>query len=94
MTTTSVIVPVYRNSETLVELHRRLRASIGMETEIVFVNDRSPDDSASVLRRLAEHDATRVCTLRKNVGQNIAVLIGFSLARGEWLINLDADLQD
>ena len=44
----SVVVPVYRNSDTLLELHRRLRYVLPT-AEILFVDDACPDDSCAVL---------------------------------------------
>jgi glycosyltransferase involved in cell wall biosynthesis len=94
----SIIVPVYRNAGTLVELHRRLY--LVMECmkcvfEVIFVNDASPDDSLAILERLTRRDR-RVCTiaLEYNVGQHMAVLAGLAYARGAWCVVMDADLQD
>ena len=94
----SVIAPVYRNADSLDELHRRLVAvleGLGRPFELVFVDDASPDDSGRVLRRLADADArVRVLTLVRNEGQHCAVLRGLAAARGDDLIVLDSDLQD
>ena len=85
----SVIVPVYGNASTLRELATRI-ANVLEDYELVFVDDASPDDSASVIASL---DA-RAVTHERNRGQNAAVLSGFAAARGKTLVVLDADLQD
>lgn len=94
----SLVAPVFGNSGTLAELARRVRAFArehGLAYELLFVDDASPDDSLSVLRSLAAADeALGGLSLRHNVGQNAALLSGFAAASGEWVVALDADLQD
>lgn len=92
-----MIVPVYGNAPTLVELHRRLGEVFqrsGLRHECIFVNDASPDDSADVLSSLSHLSDVRVVTLAANVGQHRAVLHGLAYARGSTACILDADLQD
>jgi glycosyltransferase involved in cell wall biosynthesis len=92
----SVVVPVHGNAAFLPELHRRLSDSIAGELlEILFVDDASPDDSLAVMRRLAEADSRiRTVALPRNRGQHEAVLCGMRRAQGQWVVSLDADLQD
>jgi polyisoprenyl-phosphate glycosyltransferase len=94
----SVIVPVYRNAETLRELHRQLCAVLepAMPSfEIIFVDDACPAGSLPVLEELARGDArVAVLALERNVGQHRAVMTGLAQARGRWTVIMDADLQD
>jgi polyisoprenyl-phosphate glycosyltransferase len=93
----SVVVPVFRNAETLDELHTRLAAALAAEQdlELVFVDDACPSGSAEVLERLAgDDDRVHRVRLPANVGQHRAILAGLAQARGEWIVVLDADLQD
>jgi glycosyltransferase involved in cell wall biosynthesis len=94
----SVVVPVYRNADTVSALRDRLRQVLDAErmtSEIVFVNDACPADSLVALRELAARDATvRVLSLDRNVGQHRAVLTGLAEARGRHVVVMDADLQD
>jgi glycosyltransferase involved in cell wall biosynthesis len=94
----SIVVPVFRNVETLEELHRRLDAALKpLETswEAVYVDDACPAGSLSVLEKLAALDPrVAVLSLERNAGQNWAVLIGLSHARGQIAVIMDADLQD
>lgn len=94
----SVVIPVYRSADALVELHRRLCRALegeGLGFEILFVDDCCPAGSSSVLRELARRDS-RVAPLclATNVGQHRAALLGLAHARGEWSIVMDGDLQD
>jgi polyisoprenyl-phosphate glycosyltransferase len=92
----SVVVPVYRNADTLRELHRRIAAALdGEELEIVMVDDASPDSSAEVIAEIARGDPrVRSVELESNIGQHRAVLRGLEAARGDLATVMDADLQD
>jgi undecaprenyl-phosphate 4-deoxy-4-formamido-L-arabinose transferase len=64
--------------------------------EVIFVDDGSADRSVAVMREqfARRPDATRVVVLARNVGQHMAILAGFAQARGDYVITLDADLQN
>ena len=94
----SVIVPVFNESETLPEFHRRLGAvldSMPYAAEIVYVDDGSKDDSAAYLLSLHDSDP-RVALLRlsRNFGKEAAMTAGLDHAKGDAVILIDADLQD
>ena len=95
----SVVVPVYRSEASLAELHRRLTATVeGLDAvvhELVLVDDASPDGSWSEVVRLADLDPRVVgVRLAANVRQLRAILAGTSVASGEVLVVMDADLED
>lgn len=94
----SVVVPVFRNADTLPALVERLHATLerqGLAWEVVFVDDACPAGSWPVLASLAERvDEARALGLARNLGQHAAVLVGLSHARGQWCAIMDADLQD
>ena len=94
----SIVIPVYNEKESLEELHRELdevAAAEGYNLDIVFVDDGSTDGSWDVIRRLAASDKrTRGLRFRRNFGKAAALSAGFSQARGELVMTLDADLQD
>lgn len=93
----SVVVPVYRATDTLGELHERLDAVAeqnGFDYELVFVDDASPDDSWEAIRKLAAGDSrVRGIRLGTNAGQHCATLAGLRHASNEVLVTLDDDLQ-
>lgn len=95
----SVVVPVYYNQETLVELHQKLddisRLIPDLKFEFVFVDDGSGDRSFAVLQGLAARDArVKVIKLSRNFGSNIAILAGMAHASGDAVAFVAADLQD
>jgi glycosyltransferase involved in cell wall biosynthesis len=94
----SIVVPVFKCAECLRHLHDRLHralAAIPGEHEIVLVDDRSPDESWSVLAELADQDeSVRLVRLSRNFGQHAAITAGLEFARGRWVVVMDCDLQD
>ena len=95
----SVVIPVYNEEAVLPTLFGRLYPALdalGIAYEIVFVNDGSKDRSAALLReqfsRRPQH--TRVVLFHANFGQHSAVMAGLAYARGEYVVTLDADLQN
>jgi dolichol-phosphate mannosyltransferase len=94
----SVVIPVFNEVESIEPLHRELdevAVAAGYDLDMVFVDDGSSDGSWEVIRRLAKADR-RVCGIRfrRNFGKASALSAGFSQARGELVMTLDADLQD
>jgi glycosyltransferase involved in cell wall biosynthesis len=94
----SVVVPVYNEREVLPELHRRLAAvldALGRDTEVIYVNDGSTDDSLAVLAALHDADPrVAVVDLSRNFGKEIAMSAGLDHAGGDAVVVIDADLQD
>ena len=95
----SIVIPVYNEEAVLPALFKRLYESLDalkLPYEIVFVNDGSKDRSVALLREQFERRPreTRVVLFHANFGQHSAIMAGFSYARGEFVITLDADLQN
>ena len=94
----SVVLPVYNEAEVLPVLRKQIAdvmALMGLDYEILFVNDGSPDNSSQVLDRLAAEDCrVRVIHLSRNFGQQAAVQAGMAHARGDAVVLMDSDLQD
>jgi polyisoprenyl-phosphate glycosyltransferase len=94
----SVVSPVFRAEGCLDELHRRLTETLqsnGIDYELVFVNDGSPDRSGEVLAAIAARDPrTVVVTLSRNFGQHPAILAGLEHASGDQVVVMDCDLQE
>ena len=94
----SVVIPVYRAERILPELCERLQSvleSFQRPYEIVLVDDRSPDNSWTVMQQMASKLPFLVCArLSRNFGQHYALTAGLDLAHGEWIVIMDCDLQD
>lgn len=94
----SVVIPVYNEEEVLPELYLRLRAvldKLDKEYEIVFVDDGSNDKSFEILQLLHRQNSNaRVLRLSRNFGHHVAVTAGLDHARGDFVVLMDADLQD
>ena len=99
----SVIIPVYNEEEGLNALFDRLYPTLDqvasqftLSYEIIFINDGSKDRSAAILAMQYEKrpDVSRVVLFANNFGQHMAIMAGFEYAHGEYIITLDADLQN
>lgn len=93
----TVISPLFNESESLSELVRRISESLGRRRfEIILVDDGSTDDSWETIRQLVAEDPIRVAGLRhrRNFGKAEALATGFAEARGQYVVTIDADLQD
>jgi glycosyltransferase involved in cell wall biosynthesis len=94
----SVVIPVYKSAESLVELAQRLKGSLSKITdnfEVVLVNDGSPDQSWEIISDIASNDARFVgMRLSRNFGQHPAISAGLNFSTGTWVVVMDCDLQD
>ncbi len=94
----SVVLPIYRNEGTLAALVERLLQTfkhLNVEGEILLVNDSSPDNSWNVIKKLAQDNEEVVgLNLSRNFGQHYAISAGLANATGDWVVVMDADLQD
>src|SRR6202040_2893852 len=95
----SVVIPVYNEEAVLPSLFSRLYPALDalkIQYEIVFVNDGSKDRSVALLRQQFQERPreTRVVLFHANFGQHSAVMAGLAYARGEYVVTLDADLQN
>ncbi|HVZ02584.1 MAG TPA: glycosyltransferase family 2 protein [Dongiaceae bacterium] len=92
----SIVIPVYNGAESVPALLEHLAALEFGPFEIVLVNDGSPDNSLQVCRDLAARldVPITVVDLARNFGEHNAVMAGLRLARGDYIITMDDDLQN
>ena len=94
----SVIIPLFNEEESLPELHawiKRVMTTNNFSYEIIFVNDGSTDRSWQVIEDLRSKDPNvKGIKFRRNYGKSPALFCGFSKAKGNVVITMDADLQD
>ncbi|HMX60966.1 MAG TPA: glycosyltransferase family 2 protein [Chitinophagales bacterium] len=94
----SVVIPVFNEEANLPLLHERLVNAItscSNDYEFIFVNDGSTDKSLQIIRDLAARFAqVKYIDFSKNFGHQLAVFAGLEHATGEYIVIIDADLQD
>lgn len=94
----SPIIACYKDEQAIPIMYERLVAvfeKLGVDYEIIFVNDSSPDNSEQVLTELAQNDGkVVVINHTRNFGSQNAFTSGMKVATGDAVILLDGDLQD
>jgi len=102
----SIVVPLFNEAESLPELVAQIYDAIQKSSlaerfgktpsfELIFINDGSTDNSASVIKHLLEtHREIKLISFRKNYGKSAGLDVGFKTASGRYVVTMDADLQD
>lgn len=94
----SVVVVCYNDAGSVKEMYRRVTEVMKQITsnyEIVYVNDKSPDNALDILREIASHDNRLiVISHSRNFGGQAAYASGLRYATGDAIITLDGDIQD
>jgi len=94
----SAVIACYRDGQAIPIMHERLVAvfqRLGLDYEIIFVNDNSPDNSAETIRGISAQDPHVVgITHSRNFGSQAAFRSGMELASKEAVVLMDGDLQD
>jgi nucleoside-diphosphate-sugar epimerase/glycosyltransferase involved in cell wall biosynthesis len=94
----STIIACYLDAQAMPIMYQRLKevfSSMRVEYEIIFVNDGSPDNTASVAAEIAARDPwVVVIEHSRNFGSQSAFLSGMQVATGHAVVLLDGDLQD
>lgn len=97
----AVVLPAHNEQEVLPTTYERLKLACealreeSFDYELIFVNDGSRDQTGPTLDALAERDErVRAVHLTRNFGHQAAVTAGLSLATGDVVAVMDADLQD
>ncbi len=94
----SVVIPIFNEEENISPLFQELKAvmeGMGLEYEVIFVDDGSDDASNEVVQRFAQDDKRiKVIQFRKNFGQTAAIAAGVEHAQGEIIVTMDGDGQN
>ena len=94
----SVIVPCYNEQESVVLFYdemTRVASTMDNDFEFIFVNDGSKDKTLEIVKELAEKDdRVKYVSFSRNFGKEAAIYAGFSHASGDYVVMMDADLQD
>lgn len=94
----SIVVPLYNEVESLPELHKWIVSVMkehNFTYEIIFIDDGSKDGSWEVVMDLHQQDPNvRGIKFQRNYGKSAALQKGFEAVKGEFVVTMDADLQD
>jgi len=95
----AVVVPVYNEEASLPRLLPRLLpvlAGLGRPYEVLFVDDGSRDRSLAILKEAAtaHPERVKIVELVRNAGQHMAIMAAFTVTDAEYVVTLDADLQN
>jgi len=94
----SVVIPMYNEEEVLPLLVQRLRPvldGLDVSYEVVAVDDGSRDATANLMRLARQTwPQVRLVQLRRNSGHQAALMAGLNRALGDYVVSIDADLQD
>lgn len=96
----SIVIPLYNESEVIPELYRRLIHSLKKDFksftyEIIFVDDGSSDKTFAVLKKYRAKDKrVKIIQFSRNFGHHIAISAGMDIAKGNYIVIMDGDLQD
>ena len=94
----SIVIPLYNEEESLAELYARLTGILDGYVgrhELIFVDDGSTDGSLGTLRELRSRDRrVKLISFKRNNGKSAALQEGFKASRGDFVVTIDADLQD
>ena len=94
----SFVIPCYRSENTIEKVFDEIISVVSekeeYDYEIIAVNDCSPDKVYNVLQKRAfDNQKIKVINFAKNMGKHSAVMAGYSVAKGEYVVNLDDDFQ-
>lgn len=94
----SVVIPAFNEAANLKPLYKRLKVtleSLGPPYEIIFVDDGSTDSTYQILKDIALADQyVKAISFIRNFGHHKAVVAGILEASGDYIITMDADLQN
>lgn len=92
----SIIIPVFNEKDNIHPLlDVLLPIAENYAHEIIFVNDGSRDGTDKIIRNIAsQNKQIKLISFNRNFGHQIALMAGYSFAKGDAVISMDADLQD
>ena len=95
----SIIIPIYNEEGNILKLYNKIISSLEASRlsnyEIIFINDGSTDDSATLLYQISKKDFNaKIINLVTNQGQTAAISAGIEYSQGEIIIPMDGDLQN
>ena len=97
----SVVVPCYNEEENVHYFYEELLKNQPvfeekkMDVEVIYVDDGSKDGTVAEVKKLAKNDErVKMVSFSRNFGKEAAIFAGFQKAKGDYVVMMDADLQD
>lgn len=94
----SVVIPCYNEQESIELFYKEMSSvseEMNNEFEFIFVNDGSKDNTLTIIEDLCQKDSrVKFISFSRNFGKESAIYAGFSKASGDYVVMMDADLQD
>jgi glycosyltransferase involved in cell wall biosynthesis len=91
----SIVIPVYNEAATILDILKLVASiEIGLDKELIIIDDCSKDGTRDVLKQVAiDHPDWRILFHEVNQGKGAALRTGFAAATGDFVIIQDADLE-
>ena len=97
----SVVVPCYNEEENVHYFYEELLKNQPffeekkMDVEVIYVDDGSKDGTVAEVKKLTQNDErVKMVSFSRNFGKEAAIFAGFQKAKGDYVVMMDADLQD
>lgn len=94
----SIVVPCFNEEATIPIFFKtveRIRGQIQADIEYCFVDDGSKDGTLAILRALRQKsDVVHYISFSRNFGKEAALYAGLQMAKGDYIVTMDVDLQD
>ncbi len=87
----TIVIPVYNERGTVMTVLEKVKA-LSVSKEIIVIDNLSTDGTRELLETVSDPEI-RVVLQSKNLGKGTSVKLGFAMAKGEWVIIQDADLE-
>lgn len=96
MKTLDIVVPCYNEEEMLPIFYRELSNNLkNINWNVIFVNDGSNDNTLEVIKKLKNsYDNVKYISFSRNFGKESAIYAGLDYSTGDYIVLMDADLQD
>ena len=92
------MIPIFNEEENVALIYEEVKGvlnGMGVEHEILFIDDGSTDNSLNILKDIKNNDPSVIgISFRKNFGQTAAMSAGFDYATGDVIVTIDGDLQN
>lgn len=92
----SIVIPVYNSEKTIVRVTKEIDELLKNRVayEVILINDNSKDNSYNFCKEIVEkNENVKLIELSKNFGQHSAIMAGYHLAKGTYILSMDDDLQ-